>query len=73
MKHVVYKTAVAIVAMMATGSFGSAGAAPLGATDKPSPNATKPSVTKHHPEQHLLQRESCFGRLRAPQPRRVRT
>jgi hypothetical protein len=43
MKHVVYTTAVALVAMM--GSFVSAGAAPLGATDKPSPRATKPSVT----------------------------
>jgi hypothetical protein len=45
MKHIVYKTAVAIVAMMAAGSFASAGTAPLGATDKPSPKATKPSVT----------------------------
>jgi len=42
MKHVVYKTAVALVAMM--GSFASAGAAPFGATDKPSPRP-KPSVT----------------------------
>ena len=32
MKHAVYKTAVAIVAMMAAGSFASAGAATLGAS-----------------------------------------
>jgi hypothetical protein len=43
MKHAVYKTAVAIVAMMAAGSF--AGAAPKGATDKPAARATKPAVT----------------------------
>ena len=45
MKHAVYKTAVATVAIMAAGSFASAGAAPLGATDKPSPRAATPSVT----------------------------
>jgi hypothetical protein len=44
MKHAVYKTAVAIVAMMAAGSFASAGAR-LGATDQPSARAAKPAVT----------------------------
>jgi hypothetical protein len=45
MKHAVYKTAVALVAMMAAGSFASAGAAPLGTSDKPSPRLAKPAVT----------------------------
>jgi hypothetical protein len=45
MKHVVYKTAVAIVAMMAAGSFASAGTAPLGTSANPPPRAIKPSVT----------------------------
>jgi hypothetical protein len=45
MKHLVYKTAVAIVAIMVAGSLTSAGAAPLGASDNPSPKAAKPSVT----------------------------
>jgi hypothetical protein len=45
MKHLVYKTAVAIVAMIAAGSFASAGTAPLGTSAKPSPKATTLSVT----------------------------
>jgi hypothetical protein len=45
MKHLVYKTAVAVVAMIAAGSFASAGNAPLGMSAKPPSKPTQFSVT----------------------------
>jgi hypothetical protein len=52
MKHAVYKTAVAIVAMMAAGSFASAGAAPLGGNRQAIGQGRNAFGNWHHPEQH---------------------